>query len=91
MRRVLLAALALSLRVSPALAQALWETLPPTPTLPRATSSGVATLNGVRIWHAEFGQGPPVILLHGGLANSDYWGLQVRALQSRYRGLNLFS
>ncbi len=85
MRRVLLAALALSLRVSPALAQALWETLPPTPTLPRATSSGVATINGVRIWHAEFGQGPPVILLHGGLANSAYRGLQVRVLQSRYR------
>ena len=27
----------------------------------------------------------PVILLHGGLANSDYWGNQVRALMNRYR------
>ena len=85
MRRLRLAGVALSLHASLAHAQALWETLPPTPTLPRATSSGVATINGVRIWHAEFGQGPPVLLLHGGLANSDYWGLQVRALQSRYR------
>jgi len=57
-----------------------WMVLPPTPALPGATRSGFAPVNGVRLWYAEFGQGPPVILLHGGLANSNYWGLQVRAL-----------
>lgn len=45
----------------------------------------MAPVNGIRIWYAEFGQGEPVLLLHGGLANSNYWGLQVRALQQHYR------
>jgi pimeloyl-ACP methyl ester carboxylesterase len=39
----------------------------------------------VRIWYATFGRGQPVILLHGGLANADYWGLQVPALARRYQ------
>lgn len=62
-----------------------WLTLPPTPTLPKAVASGYAPVDGIRIWYAEFGRGPPVILLHGGLANSNYWGNQVRALEGRYR------
>ncbi len=62
-----------------------WMVLPPTPTLPAPARSGYAAVNGIRIWYAEFGQGPPVILLHGGLANADYWGLQVRALAGQYR------
>jgi pimeloyl-ACP methyl ester carboxylesterase len=61
-----------------------WMILPPTPSLPPATHSGYAVVNGIRIWYAEFGAGPPVILLHGGLASSDYWGLQVRALSGHY-------
>lgn len=51
-----------------------WLTLPPTPTLPNAEYSGYAPINGIRIWYAVFGHGQPVILLHGGLANSNYWG-----------------
>ena len=62
-----------------------WLTLPPTPSLPAAARQGTAPVNGIRIWYAEFGQGEPVILLHGGLANSNYWGNQVRALQDRYQ------
>src|SRR5579864_2334570 len=62
-----------------------WMTLPPTPTLPPAARSGLAPVNGIKIWYATFGQGEPVILLHGGLANANYWSNQVRALQSRYR------
>lgn len=57
-----------------------WMTLPPTPTLPKADKSGTAPVNGIRIWYAEFGSGEPVLFVHGGLGNSDYWGLQVRAL-----------
>jgi pimeloyl-ACP methyl ester carboxylesterase len=59
-------------------------TLPPTPALPPTSQSGLAPINGIRIWYAVFGQGEPVILLHGGLANSNYWGDQVRALQDHY-------
>jgi pimeloyl-ACP methyl ester carboxylesterase len=54
-----------------------WLILPPTPALPSAVRSGVAAINGVSIFYAMFGQGPPVLLLHGGLANSNYWGRQV--------------
>lgn len=57
-----------------------WLTLPPTPTIPKADVSGRAPVDGVKIWYAEFGQGKPVLFLHGGLANSNYWGHQVRAL-----------
>jgi pimeloyl-ACP methyl ester carboxylesterase len=62
-----------------------WMVLPPTPTLPTPDESGLASLNGIKVWYAEFGSGEPVILLHGGLANASYWGLQVRALKPRYR------
>lgn len=62
-----------------------WLSLPPTPTLPKAASHGYAPVDGVRIWYAEFGRGKPVILLHGGLANADYWGNLVRALEGHYR------
>ncbi len=62
-----------------------WLTLPPTPTLPKPDQSGLAPVNGVKIWYASFGNGEPVILLHGGLANSNYWGHQVRALAGRYQ------
>ena len=65
--------------------------LPPTPVLPTPTTSGIAPVNGIRLWYAEFGSGPPVILVHGGLANSDYWGLLVRALAPHYRVIVLDS
>ena len=44
--------------------------LPPTPALPKPETSGIAPVNGNRLWYAEFGHGAPVILVHGGLANS---------------------
>jgi pimeloyl-ACP methyl ester carboxylesterase len=63
-----------------------WMTLPPTPALPQpAAESGLAPVNGVKIWYATFGSGEPVILLHGGLAHAEYWGKQVPALAARYR------
>jgi pimeloyl-ACP methyl ester carboxylesterase len=62
-----------------------WLTLPPTPILPQPEESGLAAMNGIRIWYATFGHGDPVILLHGGLANSNYWGKQVPALAAKYR------
>jgi hypothetical protein len=62
-----------------------WLTLPPTPSLPKAEQSGYASINGIKIWYATFGKGEPVLLLHGGLANSNYWGNQVPALARNYR------
>jgi pimeloyl-ACP methyl ester carboxylesterase len=62
-----------------------WLSLPPTPSLPKATRSGFAPVNGIKIWYAVFGRGQPVVLLHGGLANANYWGHQVRALDKHYQ------
>jgi pimeloyl-ACP methyl ester carboxylesterase len=61
-----------------------WLTLPLTPTLPTVARRGYATVNGTSIFYAQFGQGPPVVLLHGGLANSNYWGFQVEELAKIY-------
>jgi pimeloyl-ACP methyl ester carboxylesterase len=57
-----------------------WETLPPTPAPMPAQRTGQANVNGISIYYAVYGQGSPVILLHGGLANADYWGNQIKAL-----------
>jgi len=81
------ALLLLSLFVAAPAAQAVpkWMTLPATPALPKADVSGTAPVNGIRIWYAEFGRGEPVLFVHGGLANANYWGNQIRALRDRYR------
>ncbi len=77
--RPLLQALFVALFVPAAAAAERWELLPPTPAVIHG-ESGHASINGVRIYYAVYGEGSPVILLHGGLANSDYWGNQIRAL-----------
>jgi pimeloyl-ACP methyl ester carboxylesterase len=62
-----------------------WLTLPPTPNLPTPAKSGDASINGIKIWYNLFGRGTPVILLHGGLANANYWGNLVPVLAPDYR------
>src|SRR5215813_4563294 len=69
---------------SAAHAEPQWETLPPTPTLPKPAQSGYAPVNGIRIWYASFGRGEPVLFVHGGLANSNCWAYQVRALTAAH-------
>jgi pimeloyl-ACP methyl ester carboxylesterase len=80
---VFLFALATPLR--PGDAAELWRTLPPTPAPVAGGHSGYADVNGIRLFHHEIGSGPPVVLLHGGLANSDYLGNQARALARAHR------
>jgi pimeloyl-ACP methyl ester carboxylesterase len=83
MRHIMLAML-LILPLRAATAEALWQTLPPTPSPASYEHTERAVLNGVALYYATIGSGPPVILLHGGLANSDYWGNQVSALSPRH-------
>jgi pimeloyl-ACP methyl ester carboxylesterase len=61
-----------------------WLTLPPTPALPSTSRRGTANVNGTGIFYAQFGQGPPVLLFHGGLGNSNYWGRQVEYLAKNF-------
>jgi len=79
MRHLLLTML-LVLSWLPAGAAEPWEMLPPTPAPIPAERSGQVSANGISIYYAVYGRGSPVILLHGGLANSDYWGNQIQAL-----------
>jgi pimeloyl-ACP methyl ester carboxylesterase len=79
MRRIVLT-LSLLLTLRPAWADALWHTLPSTPAPVAGEHTGHAKVNGISLYYATIGHGPPVVLLHGGLANSDYWGNQVKAL-----------
>jgi pimeloyl-ACP methyl ester carboxylesterase len=62
-----------------------WLTLPPTPSLPKTEHSGYAPVNGIKVWYAAFGEGEPVVFLHGGLANANYWGLQIPVVAQHYR------
>jgi pimeloyl-ACP methyl ester carboxylesterase len=48
--------------------------------LPLTGRQGYVAHRGSRIWHAQYGRGVPVILLHGGLGNSGNWGYQIPAL-----------
>jgi pimeloyl-ACP methyl ester carboxylesterase len=68
-----------------------WDKLPPTPKLPKPDRSGMASVNDVRIWYAVFGQGEPVIFIHGGMGNSNYWGLQVPAVARHCQSIVLDS
>ena len=83
MRRVLLVVL-LALSSPAASAAEPWQELPPTPAPIHSARSGRADADGIRIHYAIYGHGTPVILLHGGLANADYWGNQVLALRSHH-------
>lgn len=44
------------------------------PPLPAADVEGWVEHDGARLWHASFGDGPPVVLLHGGLGHAGNWG-----------------
>jgi pimeloyl-ACP methyl ester carboxylesterase len=52
-----------------------------TPALPPADAHGHVEHDGARIWHASYGEGPAVILLHGGLGHSGNWAWQLTALR----------
>ncbi|CAN7522600.1 alpha/beta hydrolase [Rhizobium rhizogenes] len=56
--------------------------------LPATNTQGHVEHDGARIWYAAYGQGQPVILLHGGLGNGGNWGHQVPTLiEAGYRAV----
>jgi pimeloyl-ACP methyl ester carboxylesterase len=61
-------------------AEDLWKTLPLPPAPIKPVSEGYVDLPTTRIWHAVYGAGPVVVLLHGGLGHSEVWGNQINHL-----------
>jgi pimeloyl-ACP methyl ester carboxylesterase len=80
MMRALFLTTLLVLSALPAQAAQRWQTLPPTPAVVPGGHSGQVAVDGIRVHYAAYGHGSPVLLLHGGLANLEYWGNQIRAL-----------
>ncbi len=97
-RLAALVSLMLTSPVAGAMTQEPWAVLPPMPALPPAFAAGPVHVNDIDMWRAEFGprDGRPVILVHGGLANSNYFakiipylvkaGFHVVAVDSRGHG-----
>ncbi len=81
-------AVVLALLLFPAIALAKlqrWETLPMPPPMPAATTTGFVDVPDAKIYYATYGKGEPVVLLHGGLGNSDHWGFQLPELAASYQ------
>jgi pimeloyl-ACP methyl ester carboxylesterase len=89
MRRLAVMAAAIWLSMislaAPAGAAEKWEQLPAPAAMPTPAESGTVKVNGADIYYAVYGQGEPVLLLHGGLGNADYWGNQIPALAEKYK------
>lgn len=56
-----------------------WEALRP------SKQKGCLRVNDIDMYYAVYGEGDPVLLVHGGLANAGIWEAQVAALASRYQ------
>jgi len=79
MRHLVLAA-ALVTTSAQAQAQDRWMSVPRPGPMPQASEEGTADVNGIRMHYATFGQGDPVLLIHGGLGHADIWSAQVADL-----------
>jgi len=62
-----------------------WQTMPMPPPMPRADAKGTVEVSGAKIFYAVYGKGDPVVLLHGGLGNSDHFGFQLPALADKFQ------
>jgi pimeloyl-ACP methyl ester carboxylesterase len=83
---ILLAVFTVSICVSQPV-KPLWKTLPEVPSMPAADESGLAPVNGIKLYYAVFNKNgkDPVILLHGGLVSSDEWGFEVPLLAKMHQ------
>jgi pimeloyl-ACP methyl ester carboxylesterase len=53
--------------------------------LPTPVESGMAPVNDIEMYYAIYGDGEPIILLHGGLGNADYFANQIAVFAETYR------
>jgi len=61
-----------------------WRTVPVPPTMPKPLESGMAPVNGIAMYYAIYGHGPPILLIHGGLSNADVWSSEIPGLTTRH-------
>lgn len=62
-----------------------WASLRGTAPLPPVTESGRIDVGDVDLYYAVYGKGRPVVLLHPGLGNADYWSNQIGPLSQDYQ------
>jgi pimeloyl-ACP methyl ester carboxylesterase len=53
--------------------------------MPAPIESGMAPVKDIQMYYAVYGEGEPVLLVHGGLGNADVWGFQIPALAAAHR------
>lgn len=68
-----------------AAAEELWQTLPEPPPMPTPRESGMAPVDDIEMHYAIYGEGEPVLLIHGGLGHGDVWGFQIPALAAAHK------
>ncbi|WP_179038800.1 alpha/beta fold hydrolase [Rhizobium leguminosarum] len=62
-----------------------WAELPAFPLMPAAKTSGMAEVNDIKMYYAEYGEGDPILFIHGGLGNAEVWGHQVADFAKDHR------
>jgi pimeloyl-ACP methyl ester carboxylesterase len=62
-----------------------WQQVTLPPAMPAPATKGFVDVDGAKIYYATYGKGAPVILLHGGMGNSDHWSHQVPALADKFQ------
>lgn len=62
-----------------------WLEIPKPPALPEAIQSGLADVNGIKMYYAVYGEGDPILLIHGGLGYSDIWANEVIDLSKDHK------
>ncbi|OHE90945.1 hypothetical protein CORC01_13754 [Colletotrichum orchidophilum] len=61
----------------------IWQTLPATPALPNPISTVKTPINGIQIWFQKYNEkagGVPILVAHGGLGYSAYFGAVITRL-----------
>src|SRR3954447_15064403 len=68
-----------------AAAEERWLTLPEPAPMPKPSETGYAPVNGIQMYYAVFGEGDPILLIHGGLGHADVWGSQVATMMKTHK------
>ncbi|KQT50789.1 esterase [Aureimonas sp. Leaf454] len=53
--------------------------------VPRPSVSGFAEVDGISLFYQVYGSGDPILLIHGGLSDSDVWRRQLGILSRKHR------